>query len=265
MVKDRITKKTQTLLWLPWIGGDRGGPAPIPDIFWDNSSDYIYTGFTPVIEVSGDFDIEYHNSLKSGYISILKIPVDGSNLKELTDPTPSYMMTEEQAIRLNFSDDFSKVLYYIAELDDDTDIESSYDWIWGITDGNNSQITKITDLKSNESWVVDVGCEECNICVRSYDKSYPSYISDDFAYFLYNSVVENDVWFVIDKFNFNENKQEELIRVPSFGGENQFYDISYYPESDIILFRVNNTLYQLHNGGLSILLENVLDINYYSN
>ncbi len=107
-VIDRSTSSKKDLFDIPYVGGDRGGPPPIPSFYWDNNSEFIYTAFTPLL---WDNKNEFKNKFSSGYLSGWKIPTDGSEPSKIFPDIPSAGLNEETYPGVVFNEDFSKVSY----------------------------------------------------------------------------------------------------------------------------------------------------------
>lgn len=109
-VADRKTKTVKTLIKNPYVGGDRGGPQPIPYFEWATDSLSIYAIFSPF--AVSDSPMQIGNiQLREKYITAIKIPVDGSQPTELMPKQPSDIVNEESYPRAQFSEDFKKIIY----------------------------------------------------------------------------------------------------------------------------------------------------------
>ena len=108
-VADRRTKAITRIFQLPYVGGDRGGPQPIPYFAWTPDSSSIYAIFSPFL-ISG----EKQNpdvALKAQHITALRFSLDGSKPTKLIPEASSTIINEESYPRAHFSDDFSKAIY----------------------------------------------------------------------------------------------------------------------------------------------------------
>lgn len=108
-VADRRTKAITIIFQLPYVGGDRGGPQPIPYFAWAPDSSSIYTIFSPFL-ISGE-EPNPNVVLKAQHITALQLPLDGSKPTKLIPEAPSTIINEESYPRAQFSDDFNKAIY----------------------------------------------------------------------------------------------------------------------------------------------------------
>jgi hypothetical protein len=108
-VADRSDKVIKELFKLPYVGGDRGGPQPIPYFQWSPDSTAIYTVFTP-FSLNGEGEGQQID-LQTNHVAALKIPIDGSGIERVAPEFPSQISNEETYPRAHFSDDFTKVFY----------------------------------------------------------------------------------------------------------------------------------------------------------
>ncbi len=113
-VADRRTKAIATIFQLPYVGGDRGGPQPIPYFAWALDSSSIYTIFSPFFFspflISGE-EPNPDIALKAKHIIALRLPLDGSKPTRLIPNAPSTIINKESYPRAQFSNDFSKAIY----------------------------------------------------------------------------------------------------------------------------------------------------------
>lgn len=110
---NRNDSAKRDLFDVPYVGGDRGGPPPVPSVYWSRESDALYTAFTPMLWSE---DSSMDNRFTSGYLSVWKIPVNGSEAVKLAPEVPSTVLNDETRPRIVFNEDFSKVAY--ARLDE---------------------------------------------------------------------------------------------------------------------------------------------------
>jgi len=108
-VADRRVKTITTIFQLPYVGGDRGGPQPIPYFAWASDSSSIYTIFSPFL-ISGEKP-NPNVVLKAQHITALRLPLDGSKPIKLIPEAPSTIINQESYPRAQFSDDFNKIIY----------------------------------------------------------------------------------------------------------------------------------------------------------
>lgn len=108
-VADRQTGAITRISQLPYVGGDRGGPNPIPYFTWSPDSSSIYTIFSP-FPISGE-EIYSGISLKSRHITALQFSLDDSKPTKLMPDVPSTIINRESYPRAHFSNDFSKAIY----------------------------------------------------------------------------------------------------------------------------------------------------------
>lgn len=108
-VADRKTKDITRIFQLPYVGGDRGGPQPIPYLAWAPDNSAIYTIFSPFL-ISGE-EPNPDVDLKTQHITALRFPLDGSKSTKLIPEVPSTIINEESYPRAHFNDDFSKAFY----------------------------------------------------------------------------------------------------------------------------------------------------------
>jgi hypothetical protein len=108
-VADRQTRAPRSLFRLPYVGGDRGGPQPIPFFAWAPDSSSIYAIFSPYVFPEDEPHPQV--SLKSEHVFALRLPVDGGRAVQLMPEVPSVLLNEESYPRAHFSDDFSKAIY----------------------------------------------------------------------------------------------------------------------------------------------------------
>lgn len=108
-VADRRTKAITEIFQLPYVGGDRGGPQPIPYFAWAPDSLSIYAIFSPFL-ISGE-EPNPDVLLKAKHITALRFSLDGSKPTKLMPEVLSTIINEESYPRAHFSDDFSKAIY----------------------------------------------------------------------------------------------------------------------------------------------------------
>ena len=108
-VADRRTKAITTIFQLPYVGGDRGGPQPIPYFAWAPDGSSIYTIFSPLL-ISGE-EPNPDIALKTQHITALRFPLDGGKPTRLIPEAPSTILNEETYPRAHFNDDFNKAIY----------------------------------------------------------------------------------------------------------------------------------------------------------
>lgn len=108
-VADRRTKAITTIFQLPYVGGDRGGPQPIPYFAWVLDSSSIYAIFSPFL-IAGE-EANPDVILKAKHITALQLPLNGSKPVKLLPDVPSTIINEESYPRAHFSDDFNKAIY----------------------------------------------------------------------------------------------------------------------------------------------------------
>lgn len=109
MVAERRTKAIAKIFQLPYVGGDRGGPQPIPYFAWAPDSSSIYTIFSPFL-ISGE-EPNPNIALKAKHITALRFPLDGGKPTKLIPEVPSTILNEETYPRAHFNDSFDKAIY----------------------------------------------------------------------------------------------------------------------------------------------------------
>ena len=129
-VTELRTGVTKNIFDIPYVGGDRGGPQPIPTFVWDPDSQSLYTVFTPILfEKSEEFQSQsvLH---KSGYVSAYQIFLDERKPKLLFEHKPAPIINDEMGPRIAFSNDFRYVLYYHYEDADIQGLKDVYEWYY---------------------------------------------------------------------------------------------------------------------------------------
>jgi len=108
-IADRFTSVTRDVYTLPYVGGDRGGPQPIPALAWSPDSMSIYTVFSPLIFNETDNN---RLNLKSKHVYAFQIPINGGSPIKLMPEVPTLTaISEEGQFRAQFSQDFSSIIY----------------------------------------------------------------------------------------------------------------------------------------------------------
>lgn len=263
-VVDRVTAEELNLLLIPWVGGDRGGPPPIPSFFWSEDSTTIYTGFTPVIQASYNYEkIDYLDVLKSNYISVLDIPINGQPIQTLFEPEPSIIFADESPIHLDFSEDRSKVLYFSVKSDRITE-DSADDWVkYGDDDAN----IVVRDLQTDTIYPIDETYTMNRTRFQVTDDSVVTHITNEGIYWFNTKLVDATHWLTIYYFDFNSDTTKEIISIPApFNEDNRLElgDISFLTGEDAILFRAGTTVFKVVNDQIGSIVENVDDVAYYS-
>ena len=125
-IADRRTRTIAEIFPLPYVGGDRGGPQPIPYLAWAPDSSSIYAIFSPFLlageEPNPDVD------LKTKHINALRFPLDGNEPAKLMPEVPSTIVNEESYPRAHFSEDFSKAFYPRAAQSEAALVLAMYDF-----------------------------------------------------------------------------------------------------------------------------------------
>ena len=110
-VLDRQSLESRPLFTLPYVGGNRGGPQPIPFFQWSPDSTAIYTVFAPYLvseftQSSPEIELEHRR------LATLRIPIDGSPITRVAPAveTPD-LISEETFPRAHFSDDIRYIFF----------------------------------------------------------------------------------------------------------------------------------------------------------
>ncbi len=263
-VVNRSTAKERNLLYIPWVGGDRGGPPPIPSFFWSGDSSTIYTGFTPVIEASNNTanKIHYLDILRSNYISVLAIPVNGGQVKEVFPSEPSIVFADESPIHVNFSEDRSKVLYFAVKSDKVTP-DSPSDWVkYGDADAQ----MVVRDIHKGTSYTISDTFNGNHTLFHVSDDSLSTHITDDGVYWFDTETRDSIHWLNVYYYDFTTSQKTTVATMPAPIDDDRgllLSDISYLPSAHAVLFRAGSTLYKVQNDKIAAIVEKVDEVAYY--
>lgn len=252
-VINKNTLNTQKLFSLPYVGGDRGGPQPIPFFQWSPDSTAIYTVFTPF--ALGDEDEDRQIDFQTKHVAALKIPIDGSAIERVIPEVPSQIANEETYPRAHFSDDFTKVFYprvnsvqYPDTMRAQEDVSLvMYDLV------TKEEITLLDNFGKTErglmqyrtplSWVVN---------------KYVYVLKGDGDWLSYDGATLSLV-----KINIKTGAQE-ILAVKENVSKN-VWDIKFEPKSETVYFTADQGLVRLSSSGTSVIADDIGlgQVSYY--
>lgn len=251
-VADSKSKITRELFALPYVGGNRGGPQPIPYFEWSPNSDAIYTVFTPFL-VGGE-NTNQEIDLKTKQVAALKIPTDGSKIERVVPERPSQIANEETYPRAHYSSDFTKVFYPRVDSVKYPDTMRAQE--------NVSLV--MYDMVSKEEMVMldNVGKPERGLMQYSVPLSW---VFGDSVYLLKGDgdwLYEGATISLIKK-NLITGVTEILATKENVSGN--IWDIAFEPKTESIYFTTNQNLIRLNKQGSGIIAEGVGlgDVEYH--
>jgi len=119
-VVSRNTGKVVATMGVPYVGGDRGGPPPVPYYEWNKQGDAIYTGFTPLWFSDKEKASGFANEFKLGYTHFYRFDVKNNSVKLLNNQVKGVLMNNEILPKPLFIDGYSKVVFRKSTAPEDT-------------------------------------------------------------------------------------------------------------------------------------------------
>lgn len=126
---DRLRKKETKLMDLPYMGGDRGGPPPVPSLVWNDDGSGLYTGFATLGLTEQHKQLGLDKKLKLGYTAIFRIDSSSGDAIKLAE-APSCFLTDERGPGLMFARDFSQAIYPVLNEDDRAYLRANTNDYW---------------------------------------------------------------------------------------------------------------------------------------
>lgn len=236
-VFDRQSLESRSLFTLPYVGGNRGGPQPIPFFQWSPDSTAIYTVFTPYS--AGDFGQSTREiELEHRTLAALRIPADGSPISRVAPAvrTPS-LMNAETFPRAHYSDDMRYVFYERCQEDSSGSCAMDH------------SVFVVRDTQTNEESIL---VNSPKTIARQVDYGAPlTWIKDD-SVFTINKGREG-VEFL--KYDLSTDTKIVITSVPFTSP--LIWNTHFEPVSESLYFHSDTTLYILNKNGLDVVAENV--------
>jgi hypothetical protein len=267
-ITDRTTRNTTNLLNLPYVGGDRGGPAPIPAFYWSADSKHIYIVFTPLLTQWTDPD-DSSKDLASGYIHAYRIDTATGNKNQLLPfgQIPSAVTNEEVPFPGTFSEDFSKIIYWRYKTQDIVGLTPEQ-WVYS-GNAKGSPYLVMYDLQTGlESVLLEN--------IKDYGKTYfnsasqpnyaPAFITKESIYFLVRKY-EASNWVSLTEIKIDtKNKKAYIFDIPNSGNDTNMIDlllsVKFDSNTGKLYYIRNNNGYVLFDGRETVLIENISSLDY---
>ncbi|OGZ37034.1 MAG: hypothetical protein A3D38_02250 [Candidatus Portnoybacteria bacterium RIFCSPHIGHO2_02_FULL_40_23] len=242
-VADRKTKSVTTIFKIPYVGGDRGGPAPVPAFHWAPDSTGVYTIFSAHL---GGTTNTYQ--LKSEHVTAIKIGLGGEITKLMPDK-PSPILNEETYPRANFSDGFNKIIYP------------------RFADANKSHLVlAMYDRAEAKEYVLLENTGKAERGLLEYGKDL-SLTQENYAYI----IVGDGDWLykqasvTLKKINYQSSTSEDLALLKNIG-DTPVWNLHLSPKQETLFFTMGGGLYIMSKSGVQKIVENLGDfgdIQYY--
>lgn len=248
-VIDRETLQQKQLISLPYVGGDRGGPQPIPAFYWSADAQTIYTTFTPKIfdDNPNIADIVLTDLHAYG----MAIPIDGSAPKQLFQPISSSLLNDENTPKGMFSDDFTKVLF--PRVNDVGKVTQSDLILYDITE------EKEYTVQNNYQSVSQYGYPEQDVQATN------AWISGDMVYYTLVEDVSPDYEHQYRMNLVATNYKTQEYTQFSTGLMKDYPQVVHFSEEDMALwFTTSGSLLFLNEQGtFPVITENVISAAFY--
>lgn len=259
-VFDIETHKSTTLIDIPYIGGDRGGPAPVPAYYWSPDNKYIYTIFTPLLTSWTGADNLAFKEYKTGYVHVYKITV-ATGEKEMVAPlVPSMILNEERFPQGNFSIDFKKVVYPRFK---DADIQglTSEQWAGYGSVIEQNEFLAIYDITTGKETIMDFKTSPWNLNYN-YSENSQNFEKDGIISFFVRK--NNQIYRL--RLDLNNGQINEYL-LQEVSGKEPHYDTRlsniYQISADVFYFVYRDKVYRLENNNMLPVIENISSARFY--
>lgn len=146
-VIERASGETVASMEIPYVGGDRGGPPPVPSYEWHPQSSATYLAFNPLWFNEEEIASGFADKFKVGNAHFYRIDIETGIPELLNNSYPSSVMNDEVLPKPVFFADYSKVAFTMKkEAADQEDFYNRSDADLVLLDFETNQITKVGDV-----------------------------------------------------------------------------------------------------------------------